>query len=85
MKEKSVMEDKIFDFAKTKDALGELSAGLIELDSILKIKQNQIAAEKQKYAEDAALKEQKITALSKAAEDAMTKIENINKYIEEML
>ena len=79
------MEEKIFDFAKTKDALGELSAGLIELESVLKIKQNQLAAEKQKYAEDTALKKQKIAALTKAAEETMIKIENINKYIEEML
>lgn len=85
MKEKSVMEDKIFDFAKTRDALGELSAGLIELESTLKVKQNRLTAEKQKSAAEAELKEQKIAALTQAAKDAMTKIENINKRIEEML
>lgn len=85
VKEKSVMENKIFDFAKTKDALGELSADLIEFESALKIKQNTLLQDKKQNDETLKQKDLKISELTKVAEDILAKIENINKYIEEAL
>lgn len=85
MKEKSVMEDKIFDFAKTRDALSELSADLIELEAALKIKHNSLAADKQKSASELQEKTQKLAVLTKTAEEALTKIDAINQYIDEVL
>lgn len=85
VKEKSTMEDKIFDFAKTRDALDQLSADLAGLEAAIKIKQSSISSEKQNLANQLQNKEQKIANLSKAAEDALTKLENINQYIGKVL
>lgn len=85
VKEKSVMEDKIFDFAKTKDALGELSADLLAFESALKAKQNLLDADKKQNAALLQQKEQKIATLAKTVEETLVKIENINKCIEEAL
>lgn len=79
------MEDKIFDFAKTRDALGELSADLIEMESALKVKQNRLIADKQKKLDEINEKNQKIAELTKACEEALMQIENINNCIEEVL
>lgn len=85
MKEKSTMEDKIFDFAKTRDALGQLSADLIDLEATIKIKRTTLEAEKQNFSNQLQDKEQKIAKLGQAAQEALTKIENINHYIAEVL
>lgn len=85
MKEKSTMEDKIFDFAKTRDALGQLSADLAGLEAAIKIKQSALSSEKQNLANQLQDKEQKIASLNKAAEDALVKLENINQYIGKVL
>lgn len=79
------MNDKIFEFAKTKDALGELSAGLVELENLLKIKQSALAADRQKFDNEIKQKDQQIAKLTEAAQKALVKIENIGKYIEEVL
>ena len=85
VKEKSTMEDKIFDFAKTRDALGQLSADLAGLEAAIKIKQSALSSEKQNLANQLQDKEQKIASLNKAAEDALVKLENINQYIGKVL
>ena len=85
MEEKTTMEDKIFDFAKTCDALGQLSTSLIELESSVKIKNSQLTAEKKKSASILAEKELKITELKNITQVALNKIENINSYIDEVL
>ena len=79
------MNDKIFEFAKTKDALGELSAGLVELENLLKIKQSALAADRQKFDNEIKQKDQQIAKLTEATQKALVKIENIGKYIEEVL
>ncbi len=84
-KEKSTMEDKNFDFAATKDALGQLSADLIEIESALKIKQTALNKEKLALKNELELKEHKIAELTSAAQNALNKIETIGKYIEEAL
>ena len=85
MEEKITMEDKIFDFAKTRDALGQLSTSLIELESSIKIRNSQLVAEKEKNKTVLAEKEQKITELKNITQIALNKIENINNYIDEVL
>ncbi len=79
------MEDKIFEFAATKDALGQLSADLIEIESALKVKKTTLSKEKESMRDDLLLKEQKIAELTAAAQGALDKIETIGKYIEEAL
>ena len=79
------MEDKIFDFAKTCDALGQLSTSLIELESSIKVRNSQLVAEKEKNKTVLAEKELKITELKNSTQIALNKIENINNYIDEVL
>lgn len=85
MKVKSTMEDKIFDFAKTKDALSELSTTLIELEEQLKIKQNEIVKNKKEVCSLIEDKEQKLQNMANVAKDALKKIDDINQYIAEIL
>lgn len=79
------MESKNFNFSKTRDALSQLSADIIELESLVAAKKSSLKSEKQNLLNELAAKEQKIAGLRTAAEDALTKIENINHYIEEAL
>lgn len=85
MKEKSAMENKIFDFANTRDALSQLSANLIELSSALKAKQAQLDADKTKSEQLKQAQELKIADLTNSLQGAISKIEQINQYIEEAL
>ena len=82
---RSAMESKNFNFSKTRDALSQLSADIIELESLVAAKKSSLKSEKQNLLDELAAKEQKIAGLRTAAEDALTKIENINHYIEEAL
>ena len=79
------MEEKIFDFDKTKDALSELSATLVKIETAIKTKADYVAKERN----DANIllneKEKKIASLSMVTKEAMDKIDNINKYIAEVL
>ena len=79
------MEDKIFDFIETRDALSQLSADLIEFEALIKIKQTNTNIEKQKNKDELRLKEEKIVKLSSTVENALKKIENINQYIDGVL
>ena len=79
------MDSKNFSFAETKDALSQLSADLVELESLVKAKQNTLKNERQNWQQELQLKEQKIAGLKTATEEALAKIENINHYIEEAL
>ncbi len=79
------MEDKIFDFIETRDALSQLSADLIEFEAMIKIKQTNTNIEKQKNKDELRLKEEKIVKLSSTVENALKKIENINQYIDGVL
>lgn len=85
MKEKSAMSDKIFDFNKTKDALGQLSTDLIELETIIKIKRCEIEQKNKNCSEMLNKKEKIIADLTQASKDALTKIENITDFIDEVL
>ncbi|MCQ2741444.1 MAG: hypothetical protein MJ210_04955 [Alphaproteobacteria bacterium] len=79
------MEDKIFDFVTTKDALSQLSADLIELETSLQTKQSSLAKDKEKSAALLAEKEQKISSLTLTIQNTLTNIEQMNHYIEEVL
>ena len=56
------MDNKNFDFNKTRDALSQLSTDLIELESVIKIKSSQIKENNEKNSNLLAEKEQKIVA-----------------------
>ncbi len=79
------MDDKIFDFAKTKDALSQLSADLIELSSAVKIKQTKLTANQQQAEKTIQNLELKIAELDKSLQSAIAEIDLINNYIEEAL
>lgn len=85
VKEKSAMDDKIFDFAKTKDALSQLSADLIELDTAIKTKQTLLEKQKKDALQQISDKEIKIADLGESLQRALDKIDQINRYIEEAL
>ena len=79
------MEEKIFDFAATKDALGQLSSDLIDLEAAIKIKQEELQKTRQDTASTLQGKEEKIESLLKVAQDAIADIDSINHSIEGML
>ena len=85
MKEKSVTDAKIFDFAQTKDALGELSADLIALETAVKLKQATLSKEKESLAEALRSKETALTTLKETVQNALSDIDVINAHIEEVL
>ena len=85
MEVKSAMNNKNFDFNKTRDALSQLSTDLIELESIIKIKNSQIKENNEKNSNLLAEKEQKIAELAKISQDAITKIDNITNFIDGVL
>ncbi len=79
------MDNKNFDFNKTRDALSQLSTDLIELESVIKIKSSQIKENNEKNSNLLAEKEQKIVELTKISQDAITKIDNITDFIDGVL
>ena len=79
------MEDIFFDFGKTKDALSELSTELVEIEALIKNKSIALAKERNDTRLSLSEKEEKIASLSKVTQEAMDKIDNINKYIAEVL
>ena len=85
MKVKSTMDDKNFDFNKTRDALSQLSTVLIELESVIKIKHSQIKERNKENDDILAKKEQIITNLTRVSQDALIKIERISNFIDEVL
>lgn len=85
MKEKSAMDDKIFDFDKTRNALSQMSTDLLELETTIKIKSSEIESRKMEAIDNIKEKEQKIAELTKATQDALEKIDSINNYISEVL
>ena len=85
VKAKSTMEEIFFDFSKTKDAVSELSTCLVEIEASIKNKSSAIAKERDDTRVALQEKEEKIALLSKVTQEAMDKIDNINKYIAEVL
>ena len=85
MKEKSAMDDKIFDFDKTRNALSQMSTDLLELETTIKIKSSEIESRKMEAIDNIKEKEQKIAELTKATQDALEKIDSLNNYISEVL
>ena len=84
-KEKSVMEDKIFEFAATKDALGQLSSDLVDLEALIKIKQESLQDAEQKISFTLQEKDRKIESLLNVTKNAIADIDNINQSIEGLL
>lgn len=85
MKEKSAMDDKIFDFDKTRNALSQMSTDLLELETTIRIKSSEIESRKMEAIDNIKEKEQKIAELTKATQNALEKIDSINNYISEVL
>ena len=85
MKEKSAMDDKIFDFDKTRNALSQMSTDLLELETTIRIKSSEVKRRKMDAIDNIKEKEQKIAELTKATQDALEKIDSINNYISEVL
>ena len=85
MKEKSAMDDKIFDFDKTRNALSQMSTDLLELETTIRIKSSEVESRKMDAIDNIKEKEQKIAELTKATQDALEKIDAINNYISEVL
>ncbi|MBE6443863.1 MAG: hypothetical protein E7020_04265 [Alphaproteobacteria bacterium] len=85
MKEKSAMDDKIFDFDKTRNALSQMSTDLLELETTIRIKSSEVESRKMDAIDNIKEKEQKIAELTKATQDALEKIDSINNYISEVL
>jgi len=85
VKEKSAMDDKIFDFDKTRNALSQMSTDLLELETTIRIKSSEVESRKMDAIDNIKEKEQKIAELTKATQDALEKIDSINNYISEVL
>ena len=85
MKEKSTMNNQNFDFNSTREALGELSKNLIELESCVKIKLNEISNNSKNTSDLLKQKDEVIANLAKASENALAKIDNITDFIDKVL
>ena len=85
MKEKSVTDAKIFDFAQTRDALGELSTDLIALETAVKLKQAALIKDKEALSARLQAKEAALASLSNTVQNALEDIDTINARIEEVL
>lgn len=85
MKEKSVTDAKIFDFAQTRDALGELSTDLIALETAVKLKQAALTKDKETLSTRLQAKEAALASLSNTVQNALEDIDTINAHIEEVL
>lgn len=81
VKEKSAMEDIFFDFAKTKDALGQLSTDLIELEGVITNKQRELEKIDIDNKKVIAEKEKIIADLRVTTQKTLDEVESINKYI----
>ncbi len=79
------MDDKIFDFDKTRNALSQMSTDLLELETTIRIKSSEVESRKMDAIDNIKEKEQKIAELTKATQDALEKIDSINNYISEVL
>lgn len=79
------MSNDFFDFAQTKDALSQLSADLIGLESLVKIKKEELDSARQEVVDFTSAKEQQISSLCIAVDNALNKIENIENYINGVL
>ena len=85
MKEKSTMNNQNFDFNNTREALSELSKDLIELESCIRIKLNEISNNSKNASDLLKQKDVAINNLTKASENALQKIENITSFIDKVL
>ena len=65
--------------------LSQLSADLIELDTVIKTKQALLEKQKKDALQQISDKEIKIADLGESLQKALDKIEQINSYIEEAL
>ena len=79
------MENNFFDFVKTKDALSQLSADIVELENNLVCKKDEF--EKNNNANKALIEEKEsiIANLRVVTQKALNEVESINKYISEVL
>lgn len=85
VKEKSAMENHFFDFAKTRDALGQLSADIIELENILVYKKDEIEKNNEANKKNMASQEKIIATLRNTTQKALDEVESINNYISGVL
>ena len=79
------MEDHFFEFAATKDALGQLSADFIALESCIEIKQKTLQEQQQQMSKAIQEKEQKIESLIDTTKQAIDDIDALNRSIEGVL
>ena len=79
------MENNFFDFAKTKDALSQLSADIVELENTLSHKKDELEKNNDKNKALIAEKEKINSDLRNVSQNALKEIEEINKYISEVL
>jgi hypothetical protein len=79
------MEDNFFDFAQTKEALSALSTELIEMETAISAKKNQVKVQTQEFQNNIQNQNEKIALLRQTAQDALTKVEALGKYVEGVL
>lgn len=79
------MEEKFFDFAKTKEALSQMSADLALLNAALAAKQEALTLERKNARELHLSDTKQITALKENAASAVSLIDSINAYINGVL
>lgn len=79
------MSNEIFDFNDTREALSQLSTNMIELESAIKIKLNEITDNSKNSYDLIKKKDEIIDNLVKTSENALAKIENITNFIDKVL
>lgn len=79
------MTDKIFEFAKTNEALGKLSETIIRLDAALKNKKQQTAGDRQELQAQLQNKEKQLDGLRAASANVLENIDSIIGCLDNVL
>ena len=79
------MSNENFDFNNTREALSQLSMDVIELESSIKSKINELSGDKKTSSDLIRKKDEVIANLTKVSEDTLAKIENITNFIDKVL
>lgn len=79
------MGENFFDFAKTRDALSQMTVDLAVLESALKQKAESDNVAHKGMEKDLAQKEERINEMKKSIQNAADKIDAITKYIDGVL
>ena len=79
------MNNQVFDFNNTREALSQFSMDVLELESCVKTKLKEISQSSKDTSALIIQKDEIINNLAKASQEALAKIDNITNFIDKVL